>query len=82
MKVLKLVLDELDHSQIAFNKPKKLYGIDITKRAVEHTKKRFKSLNLKVILLLEMQNHYHSKIIFLTLYTVGVFITLKYKVCK
>ena len=36
-----------DHSQIALNNPKSLYGIDLTPRAIEHTKKRFASLNLK-----------------------------------
>jgi len=35
-----------DHSQIAFNKPRSLTGIDLTERAIEHTKKRFKTLGL------------------------------------
>jgi ubiquinone/menaquinone biosynthesis C-methylase UbiE len=35
-----------DHSQIAKNNPKSLTGIDLTKRAIENTKKRFEVLGL------------------------------------
>ena len=36
-----------DHSQIANNNPFSLTGIDLTSRAVEHTKERFETLGLK-----------------------------------
>ena len=36
-----------DHSQIAKHRPKKLVGVDLTERAVEHTQKRFDALNLE-----------------------------------
>ena len=36
-----------DHSQWAKSKPKSLAGIDLTPRAIEHTKKRFALLGLK-----------------------------------
>jgi ubiquinone/menaquinone biosynthesis C-methylase UbiE len=36
-----------DHSSIAFSNPKSLTGIDLTERAVQHTKSRFSSLGLK-----------------------------------
>jgi ubiquinone/menaquinone biosynthesis C-methylase UbiE len=35
-----------DHSSIAYSSPKNLYGVDLTERAVEHTKARFKALGL------------------------------------
>jgi len=36
-----------DHSQIAKHHPKKLVGLDLTERAIEHTQKRFDILNLE-----------------------------------
>lgn len=36
-----------DHSQIAYSNPKSLIGIDLTERAVNHTKARLSSLGLK-----------------------------------
>lgn len=39
-----------DHSQIAEQKPKTLTGIDLTERAIENTKKRFKVLGLNSLL--------------------------------
>ena len=36
-----------DHSQIAGQQPKSLTGIDLTERAIENTKTRFKTLGLK-----------------------------------
>lgn len=36
-----------DHEMLALNKPKKLIGIDLTKRAINHVKKRFRYLKLK-----------------------------------
>lgn len=36
-----------DHSQIARNKPRSLTGVDLTERAIEHTKKRFTALALE-----------------------------------
>ena len=35
-----------DHSQIAQSKPSSLTGVDLTERAINHTKKRFEALNL------------------------------------
>jgi len=36
-----------DHSQIALSKPRSLTGVDLTERAVEHTKNRFSMLGLE-----------------------------------
>ena len=36
-----------DHSSIAYSNPKSLIGIDLTERAINHTKSRFNSLGLK-----------------------------------
>ena len=36
-----------DHSSIALSKPKSLHGVDLTERAIEHTRSRFNSLGLK-----------------------------------
>jgi ubiquinone/menaquinone biosynthesis C-methylase UbiE len=36
-----------DHSQIAYSSPKSLTGVDLTERAIQHTKRRFSLLELK-----------------------------------
>ena len=42
-----------DHSSIALNGPKSLTGIDLTERAITHTKKRFKQQGLSSSLLVD-----------------------------
>ena len=62
-----------DHSQIAEQQPKTLTGIDLTERAIENTKTRFKTLGLIVHCILTMLKHYRLSQIPLMRYIAGVF---------